>query len=201
MKSLLQENNFLKLLFSFCVFSFAFALTNETKLVVEPNHSTIEFSVPISSGLTRITGKFTDFNIEIRYIEKDMTKSLVSARIKTASVNTGIPARDEDLKTKDFFETEKFPEITFDSDSIVKVDEGFIAYGKFQMHGITKVIALPFKITGQHSDDVVGFTSRYTLKRSDFGVGTAFKHTTDDNFIANEIGVEIDFWTKKFKEK
>ena len=69
------------------------------------------------------------------------------------------------------------------------------------MHGISKDIELPFKITGMDGDDIIGFSSRCKLKRSDFRVGTEFKHTTDDNFIGNDIGIEIDFWTKKAKEK
>lgn len=168
--------------------------------MAETNHSTIEFSVPISNGLTRVTGKFTDFSIDFNYVDKDLTKSSVMVAIDVASINSGIPARDEHLKTKDFFEIDKYPEITFLSDSITTAKEGFIAYGKLFMHGISKNIRLPFKVTGMDGDDVIGFSSRYELKRSDFGVGTEFKHTTEDNFIGNDIGIEIDFWTKRAKQ-
>ncbi|MEQ9165006.1 MAG: YceI family protein [Fulvivirga sp.] len=171
------------------------------KLIAETNHSTIQFSVPISNGLTRITGKFNEFTIDIELIDNDIANSRISAIIKVNSVNTGIIGRDEDLKTKDFFDSEKFPEITFVSDKIEKNGNEFIAHGQFQMHGVTKAISLPFRITGQNGEDVIGFSSRYTIKRTDFGVGTEWKHTTDDNFIGNEIGVEIDFWTKKPKIK
>jgi polyisoprenoid-binding protein YceI len=171
------------------------------KLIAETNHSTIQFSVPISNGLTRITGKFNEFTIDIELIDNDIAKSRISAIIKVNSVNTGIIGRDEDLKTKDFFDSEKFPEITFVSDKIEKNGNEFIAHGQFQMHGITKAISLPFRLTGQSGEDVIGFSSRYSIKRTDFRVGTEWKHTTDDNFIGNEIGVEIDFWTKKPKIK
>jgi polyisoprenoid-binding protein YceI len=170
------------------------------KLVAETNHSTIQFSVPISGGITRITGKFNEYSIEVEMTGNDFTKAQISAVIKVNSVNTGAPARDEDLKTKDFFETEKFPDITFVSDRIEKVGDGYIAHGQFQMHGVTKAIALQFRITGKQTDDVIGFSSRCTIKRSEFGVGTNWKHTTDDNFIEDEIAVEIDFWTKRAKK-
>lgn len=169
------------------------------KLIAETNHSTIQFSVPISSGITRITGKFNEFTIDVDMTGTEITKGRISATIRVNSINTGIPARDEDLKTKDFFEAEKFPEITFVSDRIEKSGDSYIAHGQFQMHGVTKAITLPFRITGRQSDDVIGFSCHYTIKRSDFGVGTAWKHTTDDNFIGDEIGVEIDFWTKRAK--
>jgi polyisoprenoid-binding protein YceI len=171
------------------------------KLVAETNHSTIQFSVPISEGLTRITGKFTEFTIDVELIDDDITKSRISSVIKINSINTGSPGRDEDLKSKDFFETEKFPDIKFESTRIEKNGNEFIARGLLEMHGVTKSIELPFKITGKKGEDVIGFSSRYTIKRSDFGVGTEWKHTLDDKFIGDEIGVEIDFWTKKAKAK
>jgi polyisoprenoid-binding protein YceI len=185
-----------------CIGLLGFAKQDEPKkLIVEPNHSTIQFSVPISNGLTRITGKFNEFTIDIELVGNDITKSRMSAIIKVNSISTGIIARDEDLITKDFFDSEKFPEITFVSDRIEKNGSEFIAHGKFQMHGVTKAISLPFRITGQDGEDIIGFSSRYSIKRTDFGVGTNFKHTSNDNFIGNDIGVEIDFWTKKPKSK
>jgi polyisoprenoid-binding protein YceI len=190
---------------SFAIIAGLLAFTEQggepRKLIAETNHSTIQFSVPISGGLTRITGKFTDFTIDIELVDNDVAKSRISAIIKASSVNTGSPGRDEDLKTKDFFEVEKFPDIIFMSDKIEKSGSGYVVHGQFKMHGISKAIALPFKITGQKGDDVLGFSSRYSIKRSDFGVGTEWKHTTDDNFIGDEIGIEIDFWTKKPKIK
>lgn len=174
---------------------------DSTKLVAETNHSTIQFSVPISNGLTRITGKFNEFTIDIELVENDISKSHISSKIKVASVNTGIAGRDEDLKTADFFDVERFPEITFISNRIEKSGNNFIAHGQLQMHGITKAVSIPFLITGKSGEDIIGFSARYSIKRTDFGIGTEWKHTTDDNFIGNEIGVEIDFWTKKPKAK
>lgn len=177
--------------------SFAQGPAEPRKLVAETNHSTIQFSVPISGGITRITGKFNEYSIEVEMAGSDITKARISAVIKVSSINTGSPARDEDLKTADFFEAEKFPEITFVSDRIEKTGDSYIAHGQFRMRGVTKAIALPFRITGKQTEDVIGFSCRSTIKRSDFGVGTTWKHTTDDNFIGDEIGVEIDFWTKR----
>lgn len=171
------------------------------KLVAETNHSTIQFSVPISGGLTRITGKFNEFTINIELTDNDLTTAKISSIIKVSSINTGIASRDEDLKTKDFFEVDKFPDITFVSERIIRKGAGYVAIGQFQMHGITRPMELPFTITGQQEDGVIGFTSRCSLKRTDYKLGTEFKHTTEDNFIGDEIGIEIDFWTKRPKEK
>jgi len=167
------------------------------RLIAETNHSTIQFSVPISNGLTRITGKFNEFTIDIDLIGIEITQAKIVAIIKVNSINTGNAGRDEDLKTKDFFETEKFPEMKFISERIERIESGYLAHGEFQMHGVTKSIAIPFQVTGQPNENVFGFTSRFSIKRSDYEVGTEWKHTTDDHFIGDEIGVEIDFWTKK----
>lgn len=168
-------------------------------LAVEPNHSTIQFAIPISNGITRVTGKFTDFSIDLDYVEEDLTKSKLSATIKAASINTGIPDRDDHLRTADFFDVEKHPEITFVSDSIVKVAKGYIAYGNFQMHGVTKAIELPLQLTGIDGKNTLGFSSRLSIKRSDYGLGVNFKHSSMENFLGDLIAVEIDFWTRKRK--
>ncbi len=186
---------------AFLSFFFYTGIAQEVRpLSVEPNHSTIQFSIPISNGITRVTGKFTNFSIDLDYIDEDLTKSKLTAIIKAASINTGIPDRDDHLRTVDFFDTEKYPEITFLSDSIVKVDEHYIAFGKFQMHGVTKFLELPLKLTGIDGKNTLGLSSRLAIKRSDYGVGVNFKHTDMENFLGDVISIEIDFWTRKRKK-
>ena len=190
--------NRLLLFLSLISFQWGYSQTNETtKLVAEPHYSTIQFSVPISSGLTRVTGKFNEFIIEIDLVDNDITKSRIKATIKVNSINTGNPARDNSLMTSIFFDAKKFPEITFVSDQIIKNEKGYVAIGQFQMHGITRTIDLPFTITGKKGEDVIGFSSRYTILRNAYNLGMEFKHETYENFIDNEIGIEIDFWTKR----
>lgn len=186
----------------FSVLAIPFLLQGQTStvsLVAETNHSTVQFSVPISKGITRITGKFNTYTIALTIPDRDLTKGTIKAVIQVASINTGDPGRDEDLKTEDFFNAMKFPEIVFTSERIEKTPEGYLATGALELHGVTQKIQLPFTITEWRDEATIGFRSRTTLRRSDYGVGTTFKHTTDDQFIADEISVEIDFWTKKPK--
>ncbi len=170
-------------------------------LIVEPNHSTIQFSVPISNGITRVTGKFTDYTIDLNLVDNDLTKSSLSAVIKVESINTGIAGRDDHLRTADFFDVENYPEITFISNRIEKMEDDYIIYGDFAMHGVTKAINFPLKITGQEGENTYGFSSRLTINRIEYGVGANFKHTSMKNFLGEDIQVEIDFWTKKKKDK
>ncbi len=169
------------------------------RLIAETNHSTVQFSVPISKGITRITGKFNAYSIEVTLPGRDLTRAQIRAVINVNSINTGDQARDADLVSKDFFDAGKFPEVVFTSERIEKTTDGYVATGTLMLHGVSRQIQLPFSVTEWRTDTVIGFRSRTSLLRSDYGVGTTFKHTTDDHFISDEIGIEIDFWTKRPK--
>jgi polyisoprenoid-binding protein YceI len=87
---------------------------------VDRNHSTIGFAVPILGGLSRVTGKFTDFDLAVVYDETDITKSSVNATIRVTSIDTGVADRDKDLRSAGFFDVDKYPTITFVSHTIEK---------------------------------------------------------------------------------
>lgn len=170
------------------------------ELTVEPNHSTIGFRISIA-GFSEVTGKFGDFSIDLDWNEEELTSSKLSAEIQVESINTGIPARDEHLRTADFFDAEKYPLITFKSDSIQQVDYANLkVFGTFSMHGVEKKIVLPLQIV-KVDGNTVGLRSRTTINRVDYGVAADFKHDAMPDFLAEEIQVEIDFWTKKRKKK
>lgn len=166
-------------------------------LVAEPSYSTIQFSVPIANGLTRVTGKFTLFDIDIDMVDNDVLKSNVKATIKVNSLTTGNDSHDRLLMSNIFFDVKKFPDITFVSEKVVKKENGYVAIGQFQMHGITRPIELPFTLTGSSGDEVIGFASRYSLLRSAYDIGNEYRHAKYDNFINNEVDIEINFWTKR----
>ena len=102
---------------------------------IDNAHSTVGFSVPILGGLSQVNGKFTDFAITLNHDAKDITKSSVNVVIKATSVDTGIERRDAHLRNADFFDVEKFPEITFKSERVEKKGKQFIAHGPLTMHG------------------------------------------------------------------
>lgn len=169
------------------------------KLVADVVHSNIGFSVSLGGGITRITGKYNDFNIIINYNDSDMTKTTIDATIKSGSISTGAAARDEHLGTPDFFDVGKYPDITFTSDSIRKSTSGYVAYGTFQMHGVISKIELPFLITGKDAEGSVGFSARYIIKRSEYKIGKDSEHPSPNSYVSDNINVEIDFVAKKSK--
>lgn len=169
------------------------------ELTVEPNHSTIGFRISIA-GFSEVTGKFGDFNIDLDWNEAEISFSKLNAEIQVNSINTGIAARDEHLRTADFFDAEKYPVIAFKSDSIQQVDYANLkVFGSFSMHGVEKKMVLPLQIV-KVDGNTVGLRSRTTINRLDYGVAADFKHDAMPNFLAEEIQVEIDFWTKKRKK-
>ena len=183
----------------------AAAQTNSARQYpIDVNHSTVGFSVPIMNGLSKVTGKFTDFSITLANDEKDIKKSSVSVVIKTASINTGIAARDNHLRTADFFDAEKYPEITFKSSSIVKKGKQLIAVGTFTMRGVSKEISLPFTIIGPSKNAAgdkmnLGYAARITLNRRDFGVN--WEHKTVPNWVGDNVEVELELITKAIEVK
>lgn len=166
---------------------------------IDSSHSTVGFSVPILGGLSQVTGKFNDFAITLNVDEKDVTKSSVSVVIKATSIDTGIERRDNHLRNADFFDVEKYPEITFKSERIEKKGKQFIAHGPLTMHGVTKQIALPFTVTGTFKNPtnnkmVVGYSAKMVLNRRDFGIN--YSRQDSPTFIGDNITVEIELVTR-----
>ena len=171
---------------------------------IDNAHSTVGFSVPILGGLSQVKGKFTDFAITLNHDDKDITKSSVSVVIKATSVDTGIDRRDAHLRTPDFFDVEKFPEITFKSERIEKKGKQFIAYGPLTMHGVTKEIALPFNITGTYKNPAnnkttMGYSAKMVLNRRDYGIN--YSRQDSPTFVGDEITVEIELVTRALDAK
>ncbi len=192
-------NIFLTLLLFIVLYPYSNLEAQTVKLIADKAHSNVGFSISMAKGLTRITGKYTDFEINVNYVDNDMTKSSIDANIKAESINTGIAGRDQHLATPDFFDAAQFPLITFKSDSISKNGNGFIAYGTFTMHGIAKKIQLPFTVVGKNEEGSVGFTSRYTLKRRDYLIGKDTLKPAGDSFLSDDVMIEIDFIAEKPK--
>jgi len=142
---------------------------------IDPNHSSVNFAVGHMTVST-VLGRFTAFEGKITYDDKDVTKSSVSVTIKTASVNTDVAPRDNDLKSANYFDVEKFPEITFQSKSIEKKGNDYVAHGTLTIHGVAKDVDLPFEMKGPVDTPrgkVMGAHGSLTVKREDFGVGKA----------------------------
>ena len=194
------------LFFSIYILAWASAQAQTSDTVkVEPNHSTIGFVVPIAGGITKVTGKFSDFKATLSWNEpitkeSDLTKCSINAAIKAASINTGNSDRDKDLQGSQFFDVQNHPEITFQSKLIKKKNNEYLLTGDLTIRGKTKTVELPVGVTGMSPTEdgrpVWGFSTRLKLNRKKFDIGIDWVHSAIPNFIGDEITVEIDLWTR-----
>jgi polyisoprenoid-binding protein YceI len=169
-----------------------------TRYSADAAHSNVGFSIPILGGLSQVRGKFTDFTVEIVYDDADVTRSSVNAVIKAASIDTGIERRDAHLRNADFFDVEKYPDITFKSTRVEKRGTQLVAHGVFQMHGVSKEIALPFTVNGVRKNadgrTTLGVTARTTISRRDYGI--TFSRPDNPDFLGDLVEIEINVVTR-----
>src|SRR3982751_3968954 len=137
-------------------------------------HSFIGFKVK-HNGLIEVPGFFRDFSGKVNYDAADPAKSTVEFTAKATSIDTGVAPRDNHLRTKDFFEVETYPEITFKSTKIEKKGKNWLVTGDFTMKGVTKSITLPFQIAGflpggERSGPRMGIAAETTINRREYNV-------------------------------
>jgi polyisoprenoid-binding protein YceI len=150
------------------------AFAQQTTWKMDPVHSNVEFTVT-HMVISEVTGHFKDFSATLTQGKEDFSGSILSATIKTASISTDNDMRDNHLRSADFFDVEKFPEMTFKSTSFEKLGESdYRITGDLTMHGVTKSVVLNTKYNGQIKDPkgtvYVGFKAAGKVNRTEFGV-------------------------------
>lgn len=138
---------------------------------IDPNHSSATFSVR-HMVISNVPGRFSDVSGNIVYDEADISKSSVEARIKAATITTDNEGRDKHLKSADFFDVEKYPEITFKSKRVEKRGSQLVAIGTLTMKGVSKEIELPFELNKLVTarGTTIGVVAETKLNRQDYGV-------------------------------
>jgi polyisoprenoid-binding protein YceI len=168
-----QRMNKILLLASVSAFALAQSVFAADTYVFDKAHCTMGFQV--RHLFSKVPGKFDDFEGKIQFDEANPESSSVEVTIKAASVDTGVAKRDENLRSQDFFDVEKFPEITFKSKSVKRTGEntGEVT-GDLTMHGVTKEVVLKVELQGKgagpHGKPVSGWEATTNLKRSEFGL-------------------------------
>jgi polyisoprenoid-binding protein YceI len=142
---------------------------------IDPAHSNATFSVKHMMVAT-VRGEFTKITGKVTLDEKDLTKSMLEATIDASTVNTREPKRDAHLKSPDFFDVAKFPNLTFKSTKITKAGKGhYKMAGDLTMRGVTKPVT--FDVVGFDEENkspwgtgVRGGMATATVNRKDFGL-------------------------------
>ena len=167
---------------------------------VDAAHSEVGFQIRHFVSQTR--GRFNEFSGMVDLDPKNLPASSVDIKIKAASIDTNQPDRDKHLRSADFFDVEKFPEITFKSKSVKPTGENtFDVLGTLTLHGVSKDVTLPVTYSGQIKDQRgnvhAGFSTAVTINRKDFGIN--FNQALDNGgvVLGEDVKVNIDLETVK----
>ncbi|MER3403528.1 MAG: polyisoprenoid-binding protein [Armatimonadota bacterium] len=141
---------------------------------IDPVHSTVLFRVK-HMNTAFVYGRFNSFMGTIVVNERNLAQSSVVLEIDLNSVDTGNSQRDDHLRGPDFFNTRQFPKATFRSTRVRKLNDTTIeVQGNLTLRGVTKPLTLRVTFTGKgrnpRGQEIIGFETTFTLKRSEFGV-------------------------------
>jgi polyisoprenoid-binding protein YceI len=169
---------------------------------IDPAHSSVEFAVK-HMVISTVKGTFADVSGVIMYDAKDVTKSTVDVVIKAASVNTNNQKRDDHLRSPDFFDAAKYPDITFKSTKIEKSKDGLVMTGTLTIRGVSKEVSMPLQLTDTMTDPWgsvrFGAEAGLEINRQDYGV--SWNNVMDNGGLVVSDNVKIAINVELVKEK
>ncbi|TDD07989.1 YceI family protein [Nonomuraea diastatica] len=159
---------------------------------IDPMHSTAGFSVRHLMG--KVRGTFEEFTGFVTTAERPDDCS-ATATIAMSSVNTGVRMRDDDLRSANFFDIDRFPEMTFAGTGLTVNDGLYELSGRLTIRGITRDVAMAVEFlgldeTGLQGEQRIGFSAATTIRRSDFGVGAAGEG--EKVVVGDKVTVQLD---------
>lgn len=168
----------------------AFAQTSTW--VPDKAHSEVDFTI-LHMSLSNVRGHFGNIGGTVVLNEADIRKSTVDISIDVTSVDTGVAARDADLKSSNFFDTAQFPTATFVSTSVAKAANGLTVSGNLTLHGVTRPVILQVlgptgPVTGMDHKPHSGFSATTTISRAAFGIGTKYPTAV----VGDEVKLTVD---------
>lgn len=141
---------------------------------VDPVHSSILFRVK-HMNTAYVYGRFNQFSGTLVVDEKSPERSSVQFEIDINSVDTRDAKRDEHLRGPDFFNARQFPKATFKSTRVRKINDTTVeVQGNLTLRGVTKPLTVRVTFTGKgrnpRGQEIIGFETTFTIKRSEFGI-------------------------------
>ena len=161
---------------------------------IDPSHSNVAFKV--RHLVSKVGGEFTEFDGTITADFNNLDVSGVQFSIQAASLDTRNEDRDSHLRSVDFFDVEKYPEITFTSTKVTKIDkDSFAVAGILTMHGVSKPITLTVDYLGEMTamgGTRAGYELSTTLDRKDFGISWNRALDTGGFILGDDVVVNIN---------
>lgn len=175
------------------------ALANYT---IDTVHSSVGFAVR-HMVVAKTRGVFTKFSGTFAFDPDDLSKSQVEVTIDAASIDTREAQRDAHLKSADFLDVEKHPEITFKSKRVERSDGDLRVIGDLTIRGVTREVALEAEYHGAGKDpwgnEKIGFSARTTINRKDFGLTWNAALETGGVLVGDKVEIDIDVEGTKAK--
>ncbi len=153
---------------------------------LDPSHAAVVFKIT-HLGLSYTFGWFNEVSGSFTTGDDPAFEFTV----KTASVNTNFPKRDEHLRNPDFFNAKQFPVITFKSTGVKKDGDILHVTGDMTLHGVTRSITVNLKKMGEADDPWgnhrAGYATKFTIKRSDYGMDKMLE------LVGDEVTLMVSF--------
>ncbi|WP_259065812.1 YceI family protein [Mucilaginibacter sp. X4EP1] len=146
-------------------------------------HSRVGFTINFL-GITDVGGSFQTVNASVTAAKADFSDASIQFTSDVKSINTEFDQRDEVLKSADFFDADKYAQITFKSTGVKRIKGNvYSVSGDLTMHGLTKPVDLEMTYNGTTTDPfnkktVAGFRLTGSIRRSDFNLGAGFPAPT-----------------------
>jgi len=158
---------------------------------IDASHSNVGFKVK-HLMISNVRGNFEKFSGSFEYDEKSGKIKSIDGTVVVDSINTNNAKRDAHLKNADFFDAEKYPNITFKVDKI----EGEKAYGKLTMRGVTKDVVFEVEKTGAVTDpwgnQKVGLEIEGEINRKDYGLNWNKALETGGVVVGEKVEINVE---------
>ncbi len=178
----------------FSMITFAGTQAFATTYNIDGAHSSINFK--IKHMLAKVNGRFTDWNGSFDFDPEMKKLGNFKANIKTASINTDNTKRDDHLRSPDFFDATKNPEISFVGKTAKKTGaKTFTVTGDLTMAGKTKPVTFDFEFLGEQKDPMgavkAGFAGKTKLNRKDFNINWNKKLDQGGFVLGDDVEIEV----------
>lgn len=169
---------------------------SKTKWLLDQTHSELGFKIK-HLMITNVSGSFKNFNAIVETREEDFSTAQIKLTAEMASIFTNNEQRDNHLRTSDFFEVEKYPELKFKSTKVEKIDsDTFALYGELTLKGVTKPVKLNVEFNGVTKDpwgvERAGFLVTGKINRSNWGVNFNAALETGGVMLSEEVKISSE---------
>ena len=166
-----------------------------TTYAVDHDHTTLSFKV--RHLFSKVEGTFNEFDGQFEYVPGHPEQWKASATIQVASINTRVEKRDTHLRSKDFFDIEHYPTVTFRATEVTDASPTQAKlHGLLTIRGVEKPVVLDLAMHGEGKDPWgnarSGFTATTTINRKDFGMAWNQVLETGQLLVGEEVEIILE---------